>query len=283
MNIRLTNFALLMASAGFLLPMPAAAAWTPARTADGQPDVQGFWQAVVEGTYSLTEPSRGGIGLQDALGIKRRRNPSRIVDPDDGQIPYQPWAREKQKHIEANINEPVEPEFIDPQARCLPDGPVRSMFWSAFQVLQYPGYVVIEYESNHPYRIISLDGRPHVGGSIKLWMGDSRGHWEGNTLVVDVANNNSKSRLSNQGDFASDQLHIIERYTFQDANTMKYEATLDDPSVYTRPWKIAADMVRKHLKDPDYEQWEEACHEGEHNVADSLRLAATPKTDQERK
>jgi hypothetical protein len=242
----------------------------------GQPNVEGFWQAVVEGTYSLTEPSRGGIGLQDALGIPRKHNPSRIVEPTDGQVPYQPWAREKQKYIEANINEPTKPEFIDPQARCLPDGPIRSIFWSAFQILQFPGYVVVEYESNHPYRIIPLDGRPHLGESIKLWMGDSRGHWEGNALVVDVTNNNSKSRLSNVGDFASDKLHIVERYTFLDANHMKYEATLDDPSVYTRPWKIAADMVRKHVKDPGYEQWEEACHEGERNVADSLVTLGEP-------
>jgi hypothetical protein len=89
-----------------------------------------------------------------------------------------------------------------------------------------------------------------------------------------VRNNNSKSRLSNVGDFAGEKLHIVERYTFLDDKSMKYEATLDDPSVYTRPWTIASGFHRVHTE-PDYEQWEEACLEGERNVEDSLRLAAS--------
>jgi hypothetical protein len=164
------------------------------------------------------------------------------------------------------VDTPTKPAYVDPQARCLPDGVIRSTFWSAFQILQFPGYVVIVYEQNHPYRIIPLDGRPHIGQDIQLWMGDSRGHWEGNTLVVDVTSNNSKSRLDNEGDFATDAVHIVERYTFMHANTFLYEATIEDPSVYTRPWKIAALMIRAHRKEPGYELWEDACHEGEHNV-----------------
>jgi hypothetical protein len=263
-----------------LLALPLLAgllAGQAAKTADGQPDVQGFWAAEVGGTYSLVNPRRGGGRLREQLlereGKKAPTKQSRISDPADGQIPYQPWARARQQEIQANIDRPVKQEYIDPQARCLPDGPIRSVFWSAYQILQFPGYVVFVYEQNHPYRIIPLDGRSHPSQDVKLWMGDSRGHWEGNTLVVDVANNNSKSRLDNEGDFASDKLHIVERYTFIDAKTMEYQATLEDPSVYTRPWTIQARMLRTHLKAADYEQWEDACHEGEKNADASLQSA----------
>jgi hypothetical protein len=263
-----------------LLALPLLAgllAGQATKTADGQPDVQGFWAAEVGGTYSLVNPRRGGGRLREQLlereGKKAPTKQSRISDPADGQIPYQPWARAKQQEIQTNIDRPAKQEYIDPQARCLPDGPIRSIFWSAYQILQFPGYVVLVYEQNHPYRIIPLDGRPHPSQDVKLWMGDSRGHWEGNTLVVDVANNNSKSRLDNEGDFASDKLHIVERYTFIDTKTMEYQATLEDPSVYTRPWTIRARMLRTHLKDADYEQWEDACHEGEKNADASLQSA----------
>jgi hypothetical protein len=261
-----------------LIPIPtlaqgaprAAATWTPAHTSDGQPDVQGFWEAEIGGTYSLVNPRRGGSRLEELLrekkGLPPIVKPSRIVDPPNGKVPYVPWAAAKQKDLLEHIDTPTKPEYVDPQARCLPDGVIRATFWSPFQILQYPGYVVIVYEQNHPYRIIPLDGRPHIGESVKLWMGDSRGRWEGNTLVVDVTSNSAKARLDNEGDFASDAVHIVERYTFTDANAFLFEATLEDPSVYTRPWKISARMIRSHRKEPNYELWEDACHEGEHNV-----------------
>ena len=268
-------------------PGPPTTPWSPARLSDGQPDVQGFWAAEVGGTYSLVNPRRGGGRLREQLlerqGVKPPTKPSRVINPPDGQIPYQAWARAKQRDIETHIDAPTRQEYVDPQARCLPDGPVRSIFWSGYQILQFPGYVVFVYEQNHPYRIIPLDGRPHVGDNIKLWMGDSRGHWEGNTLVVDVTNNNSKSRLDNEGDFASENLHIVERYTFIDAATMSYQATLEDSTVYTRPWTLAARMVRAHQNEPGYELWEDACHEGERNADDSLRLNEPVPVNQERR
>jgi len=264
--------------AGFIAVLTCVAAMPAmpqlARTPDGQPDVQGFWAAEVGGTYSLVNPRRGGGRLREELLERQGKKPptkqSRVVDSADGQIPYQPWARAKQKDIEDHIDSPTKQEYIDPQARCLPDGAIRSIFWSGYEVLQYPGYFVFVYDQNHPFRIIPLDGRPHIPEEVKLWMSDSRGHWEGNTLVVDVTNTNSKSRLDNEGDFASDKVHIVERFTFTDANTMDYRATIEDPSVYTRPWTIAARMVRAHREEPDYEQWEDACHEGERNADDSF-------------
>jgi hypothetical protein len=108
-------------------------------------------------------------------------------------------------------------------------------------------------------------------------MGNSRGHWEGNTLVVDVLNENSKGRLDNIGDFSSDKVHIVERFTFNDPKSFDYRATFDDPSVYTRPWTLYAKYVRQHLDEPDYEPWEDACQEGEKNSGESLLSDNAPQ------
>ena len=119
----------------------------------------------------------------------------------------------------------------------------------------------------HAFRIIPLDGRPHVGENIQLWQGDSRGHWEGNTLVVDVTNSNGKW-LDVSGDFHSDALHVVERWTFVDADTLNVEVTMEDPKVYTTPWKMAFTFTRK--KEKDYEVIEYACPEGERDVQHML-------------
>jgi hypothetical protein len=265
----------------------AATKWTPARTPDGQPDVQGVWVTAVYGMGCLSNPKSGPGCKDEDTGRNRDRQPqpnaaSRVIDTPDGEIPYLPAARQRQQYLLSNYFEPTKPEFIDPQQRCFPLGAVRQITWHDIQILQYPGYVVFVHEGGHVYRIIPLDGHPHVGQNIKLWMGDSRGHWEGNTLVVDVTNSNSKGRLSRSGDFASDQVHNTERFQFIDADTARYEAVFDDPSVYTKPWTFGLDLKRGIFAgeggggEPDahYEQWEEACHEGMHDELDgSLRSA----------
>jgi hypothetical protein len=260
----------------------SSGAGTFARLSDGQPDVQGFWVAQYPGAYSLNNPRKGGTRLQEKLleqkGQKPKTYPSRIVDPPDGTIPYLPWALAKKKDLEAHVDAPTKQEYIDPQMRCLPGGPIRAMFWTGYQVLQYPGYILFLYEQAHDFRMIPLDPHPHIGESMKLWMGDSRGHWEGNTLVVDVTNNNSKGRLDTEGNFAGEKLHVAERFIFTDSKTMDYEAVIEDPSVYSRPWKIASRMVREHQREPDFELWEDACHEGERNADGSL-LTDVPKAD----
>src|SRR6266704_1568192 len=134
------------------------------------------------------------------------------------------------------------------------------------RIIQAPASVVFVWEDYHAYRVVPLDGRPHVGSAMKLWMGDARGHWEGNTLVIDTTNMNGKGRLSVVGDFFSEHAHVTERLTFVDADTMNYEATIDDPDVFTRPWTLRAAEKRK----PDYEFWENACHEGEMSVESML-------------
>jgi len=251
---------------------PAAKPWPPARLPDGQPDVQGFWNAVITGTHSLTNPMAGGVEFNARITGVPVRNPSRIVDPPDGLVPYQPWAAARQAQQASDWEHPTRIEHVDSQNRCLLGGVPRPFYNTTFHILQPEGSVVIVWDDYHSYRVIPLDGRPHVGPNLKLWMGDSRGHWEGNTLVVDVTNLNAKFRLSIVGDFFSDKAHVVERLTFQDANAMTYEATIDDPTVFTRPWTLRVGEKRV----PDAEMWEFACHEGEHS-SDQMLISDTEK------
>ena len=135
-----------------------------------------------------------------------------MSDPPDGQVPYQPWARAVQQDLLANFFNPTSEEYVEPLARCAPAGPTKSFTWHGYEIRQYPGYVLFLFDSGT--RIIHLDGKPHLPENVKLWNGDSRGRWEGNTLVVDVTNNNSKSRLARTGEFVSENATIEERYIF---------------------------------------------------------------------
>ncbi len=247
---------------------PSISAWQPARLSDGQPDVQGIWGAVIVGVFSLTNPMTGGDDFAQRLGAPPVRNPSRIVDPADGRVPYQPWAAALQQQQASAWEHATRPEHIDTQSRCLLSvAPRLAMLPSPFQIIQAPGSVVFVWDDYHAYRVVPLDGRPHAGAAVKLWMGDARGHWEGNTLVIDTTNLNGKGRLSVVGDFLSEHAHLTERLTFVDANTMTYEVTIDDPTVFTRPWTMRAAEKRR----PNYELWEAACHEGEKSAGHMLQ------------
>jgi hypothetical protein len=108
-----------------------------------------------------------------------------------------------------------------------------------WRILQGRGYVLFMYEVDHEFRYVPLTGSPHPGKDVKLWMGASRGHWEGTTLVIETANLNDSTRFDVVGDFHSDEMRLTERFTFADKDTLLYRATIDDPKVYTRPWTIA--------------------------------------------
>ena len=244
-------------------PAPARP-WPPALTPDGQPDVQGTWRPVLGGTHTLDPAMSSAAEFEERMTGIKNRNPSRIVDPPDGHIPYQPWASARQKELAAAYEHPTRPEHIDSQTRCLVDGP-RLYYFPSFRILQPAGSVVFVWDEYHAFRVIPLDGRPHVAPDVKLWMGDGRGRWEGNTLVVDTTNLKAGSRLDVVGDFFSDQAHIVERFIFVDGSTMNYEATITDPTVFTRPWTMRAAQRRM----PDDEFWEWACHEGERDAAHS--------------
>jgi hypothetical protein len=144
---------------------------------------------------------------------------------------------------------------------------------NAYQIVQTPGFVVLRYEMIHEARVIPLDGRPHVGKDIRQWNGDPRGHWEGNTLVVDTTNFNDRGSIATsaatgriRGIPQSEALHVIERFTRVDANTIDYEVTIDDPKVYTKPWKAAMPLTR----DAQYQIFEYACQEGNYAVPNEL-------------
>jgi hypothetical protein len=252
-------------------------AWTPPRTSDGHPDLQGFWTAEVGGTYDLTDPRGGEIRVEEvareANGFVRQPNRSRIVDPPDGKIPYQPWAAAKHADLRAHADNPSKPEHIDTQNRCLPDGPMRDLLHGGFRILQAPGYVIFLGEENYGYRAVPLDGRPHLGSDVKLWMGDSRGRWDGDTLVIDVTNLNGKPRLDMIGNFYGEDAHFVERLKLVGPDTFDYQATVEAPSVYTRPWTVAARFKRAHAD--DYEILEDACHEGEQSADKMLIPAGT--------
>jgi len=258
-----------LAPAPAVAQAPAAAAattWAPPRTPDGQPDIRGFWIVPDEagnngGAQWSIEGSTSRLSLTS--GELTRARSSKIVDPADGKIPYQPWAAKKAREHFDNHTYPTKPEYVDGRTRCYLPGVPRQI-WSAtggYQILQTPGYVVMMIEFSHAYRIIPLDGSPHVGETIKLFQGDSRGHWEGNTLVVDVTNNNDRTWFDQVGDFHSDAMHVVERFTAVDPDTIKYEATIEDPKAYTRPWKIVFTATRN--KEQGFELMEHSCHEGE--------------------
>jgi len=239
-----------------------AGVWNAPRTPDGQPDMQGFWANQRRlATYNIEEAADP---LHVFLSGVQTDEGSLVIDPPDGKIPYQPWARAKRTEVFEHHTDLTKWEYVDPHTRCFLSGVPRIFYQGTFQIVQPPGYVVILQEFNHGSRIIPLDGRPHVGDDIKLWMGDSRGHWEGNTLIVDESNNNDKTWFDLVGDFHSDTLHIRERYAFVSADAIDYQATLDDPKVYTKPFTIALNFRRNVPGEQakNYELFEEACHEG---------------------
>jgi hypothetical protein len=232
--------------------------WPPQKLSDGQPDVQGIWAAVNAGSTSLTNPISGGEDFDRRVSGSDIKRPSRVIDPPDGLIPYQPWAAARQKQQESDYERPTKPEHIDTQHRCLLSGiPRLYTIVPSFRIIQIPGSVVFVWDEYHAYRVIPLDGRPHIASNVKLWMGDARGHWEGNTLVVDTTNMRG-ARLTYIGDFYSQNAHVTEKMTFVDADNMTYEATINDPSVFTRPWTFQIGQKRR----PDDETWESACWEG---------------------
>ena len=239
--------------------------WTPPRTADGQPDIQGVWGNAEIGTWtvhyepasylrSLGMPPLGGFAQSNSGPIavptmKIRETP--IVDPPDAILPYQPWALERRNSVMKDYLEP-DPWQMDTQTPGWPTGIVRKQAYSSsdgsyggpIQILQSPGYVVFLYETHHEFRIVPLDGRPQPGQDIKMWLGSSRGHWEGNTLVIEVANNNDSPRMTVIGDFHSDEMRATERWTYVDNDTIEYEATIDDPKVFTKPWTLSFVLER---------------------------------------
>jgi hypothetical protein len=218
---------LVLACAIVLMSAIDAAAQTPRRTADGKPDLSGIWQTINTAAWDI-EDHGASRGVPAGQGV--------VVD---GPIPYQPAAAaQKKQNFESRAT-------ADPETKCyLPGVPRITYMPYPFQIMQTPKQVSILYEYVHAVRNIFMDA-PHPRGPIEWWMGDSRGHWDGDTLVVDVVHFNADTWFDRAGNFHSEALHVVERYTPIDANRMTYEATIEDPKVFTRPWKMSMPLYRR--------------------------------------
>ncbi|HTS24853.1 MAG TPA: hypothetical protein VMH81_03215 [Bryobacteraceae bacterium] len=199
------------------------------------------------------------------------RRTSIVVDPPDGRVPgLTPEAqRAAADRAQAQQGLPKGPEDMALPVRCIlwpTAGPpmVPGPYNNNYQITQTREYVAIDVEMIHDVRIIPLDGRPHVAKSIRLWMGDSRGHWEGDTLVVDTTNFTAKTHYRG----SDENLHLKETFTRTGPDTLIYRFTLDDPTAFTKPWTGEIAMTR--IKGPLYEY---ACHEANYSMGNMLRAA----------
>ena len=211
-------------------------AYRAPRTADGKPDLNGIWQTLNTANWDLqghaAKPSP--VVLLGAIGAV----PGGQSVVEDGEIPYRPEALAKKKE---NYNNRLK---LDPEVKCyLPGVPRATYMPYPFQIVQTPRHILIAYEYDNASRTIYMD---KAGESpVDTRMGWSVGHWEGDTLVVDVTSFNDQTWFDRAGDFHSDGLHVIERYTPLSADSLHYEATIEDPKVFTRPWKISMPLYRR--------------------------------------
>jgi hypothetical protein len=248
---------------------PEAQQWKPPRTADGQVDVQGYWRQTNNVTTYSLERGEADRAVHIKITGQRAATGKPIVEPADGLIPYLPWAAQKFKYLVSVHEGPEKVVDLDPVARGFMEGVPRINLQTGFQILQMPNQVVFLYEYGHHFRVVPLDGRPHLDSRVKLWMGDSRGHWEGNTLVIDVTNQNDQTWMDQVGAFHGPDMHVTERWTFSGPDRLDYEATMTEPKVFARPWVIAMNYARE--KDDGYEQLEHAVWEGNRSVEFMVR------------
>jgi hypothetical protein len=304
-------------SAGAQANAPAAKAYVPPRTPDGQPDLQGVWANNDATPLERPKELQGRILLTDAeVAVLKRRaaelfngetdaafgdsvylavlkeakeftstdktgnynhfwivdrefdnRTALITDPPDGRIPeLTPQAKQRQAaDAEYRRLHPADgPEDLPLSHRCVTFGVPRlgAGYNSYFQIFQARDHVAIGQETIHDVRLIPLDGRPHVNASVRQWHGDPRGHWEGDTLVVETTNFSDKSRF--QG-LSSENLRVVERYTRIGPKTIQWDVTVNDPSTWTKPW--TATVLLRSTPDPIYEM---ACHEGNDGLVGAL-------------
>ena len=250
--------------------------YTPPRTPDGVPDLQGDWSgAGGDGTSFLED--------HEYVDVTTPAQESFVSDPPDGKVPYTPWALAKRKEILAGLargwpGESGERLHVSPSSFCLSF--VLNVSFDALEIVQKPGSVIMLGDDG--YRVIPTDGRPALSQTAKLWFGNSRGRWEGDTLVVEVTGLNGRAWFDSTGHFYSENTRMVERWKLVDANTIDYEVTIEDPTIYTRPWKMNFPKRRAGTvprggprgisststlppvdNDPHAnELWERACYEG---------------------
>ena len=239
----------------------------PKKTPDGWPDLQGTWTSAAYPGGSPDSIETGWDPADIAITCKDlARNSGEVanllIDPMRGVIPYQPWAKAKQMEYLAAMYAPEKRMDVDVDVRCFPRGVPRASTFGGFEFRYIPGSVVLLYNSGEHYtwRIIPMDGRPHLSENVKLSMGDSIGRWEGNTLVVETTNNRDGTWFDKHATFHSEDMRVIERWTMVDQDRMYYQATVEDPTVFTRPWTMA--MTFDRGRNVNRETQETTCHEG---------------------
>jgi hypothetical protein len=285
--------------------------WKAPRTAEGYPDLQGIWTnatitplerpAALKDKAFLTEaealaferlaaerreeadkpiPGRfesyNQFWLDGGTTVLSTRQTSLVVDPPDGRVPVRPAEEKRRDEMFAGYGDAY--ESMSPWDRCItrgvPGGMLPAGYNNAYQILQFPGYVLIHYEMIHEARIIPIDARPPLSPRHQLWNGDPRGHWEGDTLVVETGNFNNLGWISTsmaggriKGIRHTDQLRVVERFTRTSAKEISYTATITDPEIYTQPWTVSFPLTF----DPDYRIYEYACHEGNYAMEGIMR------------
>ena len=299
-------------AAAALAPISLASkTWTPPRTAWGEPDLQGKWSYATitplerpinqtgkdvlsrEEKAALDEDARTSADRRDgsaeadllraynAYWYDRGKSIGRtslIVDPPDGRLPpLTPEGRKRQAAIEEQERAHPFDSWEDRplQERCIiyhGVPPLPSGYNNTYQIFQTPGYVAILDENIHDVRGIPLDGRPHIGQNIRQWNGNSRGHWEDNTLVVETTNYSPQTTFKFPA--AGGTLHAVERFTRVAADQIDYRFTINDPATYTRPWTAMLPLTNL----PNYVIFEYACHEGNYSIRNVLSGARAQET-----
>jgi hypothetical protein len=274
--------AIVLASAIVAAQAPATGKpYVPKKTPWGDPDIQGVYKNV--SMYPLEARERPPTDGPPPAATPRAPNAfagpehwyevpmggttPMVVDPTDQRVPYKPWVRalnsEINTHQGDNPEVKIKRDYLDHRVRCLPSGTPRvttPCAYCGYQILQGPGWVAFLYEWNHLFQYVPLDGRQHLDSNVKLWMGDAVGRWEGNTLVIDVTNMNDKTWVARGAAIHTSAMHVVERYTPVDKDTINYEVTIDDPNVFTQPWKMRFPAFSRYPAGT--ELYEYACAEG---------------------
>jgi hypothetical protein len=276
------------------------ASWTTPRTPWGDPDLQGVWPGTAMMGVPMERPlprpnapaapARGGGAGRSGAGLgppghwgetgQPQQQTSLVIDPPDGRIPAltpegqrRTAAVPKTWYYDNNGGGPFnQPADLSAYDRCITRGVVGSMLPVGYnagnEIVQAPGYVALRNEMIHETRIIPLDGRPGLPSSMRQYMGDSRGRWDGDTLVVETRSVTDLTGVGANGRaiFHSASLHLVERFTRVAPDTIEYQLTIDDPVMWTRSWTMAFPLKQ----DPHYGMFEYACHEGNYGLRNIL-------------
>jgi hypothetical protein len=231
-----------LVAAGAALSWTALAAGTAAaQPAAARPDLTGIWQVLSPAAWNLLD-HHASDGVPAGQGV--------VVG---GEIPYQPWALEQRRQNFENR------ATADPERKCyLPGVPRLTLMPFPFQIFQEDDLILMVHEYARAIRHVHTNGTEHPHGPLEFWLGDSRGRWEGNTLVVDTVHFTNQTWLDRSGNFHSEALHVVERFTPEGPDHIRYRARLEDPKVFTRPWEIETILYRR--KEPNVQVLEYNCY-----------------------